>query len=342
VSGGKPDRIPTGTQLRGEAERQLAEKLGEKAKGAPIASRARITVSQLLDLVVCDYKARKLRSVEDLKWRIEGIRDRTGKIRAAKYGTDHIQAYIAQRQGDRMADSTINRELAIVRRGFNLAYKHEPRLIDRVPTFNLIELDNTRQGFLEHEQYRTLLAELPDRLKVLFVVGFHLGTRLGTLRRMKWPQVDFVNREIRIEKKQSKGKMPHTLPIYGEMETWLKWQRERLDVSFPGCPWVFHYLGQKPIGAHLKGWSEACDRAGLPGLLFHDLRRTAVRNMERAGIPRKVAMQITGHKTESVYLRYDIVSARDLKIAAAKMEEFLGHNLGTSAQIEPLKGNRAH
>ena len=80
-----------------------------------------------------------------------------------------------------------------------------------------------------------------------------------------------------------------------------------------------------------KVWEPACTRAGVPGLLFHDLRRSAVRNMERASIPRKVAMEISGHRTESVYRRYDIVSRRDLMSAAAKLERYL-ENEQRSAQ----------
>jgi integrase len=85
---------------------------------------------------------------------------------------------------------------------------------------------------------------------------------------------------------------------------------------------VFFYRSQ-PVGAHLDGWREACDRAGVPNLLFHDLRRSAVRNMTRAGIPRPVAMAITGHKTESMYRRYDIASEADLSGAGEQMERYL-------------------
>ena len=73
----------------------------------------------------------------------------------------------------------------------------------------------------------------------------------------------------------------------------------------------------------MKGFVEACVKAGLPNLRAHDLRRSAIRNMERAAVPRKMAMEISGHKTESVYRRYDIVSQQDMKLAAAKMENYL-------------------
>jgi integrase len=99
------------------------------------------------------------------------------------------------------------------------------------------------------------------------------------------------------------------------MVEWLEWQAKRRT---PGCDLVFHWNG-KPLGSHLKGWDRACTAAGIPRLHFHDLRRSAVRNMERAGIPRHVAMQISGHRTESVHRRYDIVVDADLKAAAEKL-----------------------
>ena len=90
---------------------------------------------------------------------------------------------------------------------------------------------------------------------------------------------------------------------------WLEMQHTEHVSNWPDVDLVFHRR-KGPIGSHLKGWREAVMRAGLPGLRFHDLRRSAVRTMERAGIPRHVAMQITGHRTDAVYRRYDIVSQR--------------------------------
>ncbi len=125
------------------------------------------------------------------------------------------------------------------------------------------------------------------------------------------------------------------------MKEWLELLREQRDAKQSTCRWVFQYRGRR-IGDHKKGWAEACAQVGLAGLLFHDLRRSAMRNMERAGIPRKVAMEISGHRTESVYRRYDIVSPRDLKLAAARMEQYLGEQRPPAPErpADPPQGSK--
>jgi integrase len=84
-------------------------------------------------------------------------------------------------------------------------------------------------------------------------------------------------------------------------------------------PYVFHNEGQ-PIGDFRDSWSKACKAAGVAGKLVHDLRRTAVRNMERAGASRSVAMRISGHKTESIYKRYAVTNEKDLAEGIKRIE----------------------
>ncbi len=187
----------------------------------------------------------------------------------------------------------------------------------RAPHIPGLEETNVRQGFLEYEDYRKVLGELPSHLKAAFVVGYHVGVRIGELRKIRWAQVDLMAREIKLETGKTKNKKPRTLPIYGDMIAWLSMQRTEHEAKWPDCPLVFHRY-KKPLGSHLKGWLEAVKTAGFPGLRFHDLRRSAIRNMERAGIPRHVAMAISGHRTEAIYRRYDIVSQRDLELAGAR------------------------
>jgi len=96
-------------------------------------------------------------------------------------------------------------------------------------------------------------------------------------------------------------------------------------------PLVFHRSGRR-IDSFRRSWKKACEKAGLPGPLFHDLRRSAVRNLERAGVPRSVAMKLTGHKTESIYRRYAIVAESDLRDAGAKLSALDGAQEGNRAR----------
>jgi len=96
-------------------------------------------------------------------------------------------------------------------------------------------------------------------------------------------------------------------------------------------------LGQ-PRSEFRKAWARACKGAGCPGMLRHDFRRTAARNLERAGVPRSVAMKITGHRTEAVYRRYTITSEADQREAAARLGTFLGTPRGASLETRSISG----
>jgi integrase len=260
--------------------------VGEVASGSYRAVISpRVDVSKLLDLVIQDYKIAKKRSLKDLEYRIErNLRPALGHVRVSSFSGSHVDRYIIERRKDGAADATINRELSILRRAFSLGMRTEPPMVHKKPHIRRLDEDNAREGFVEDADYRKLRSELPEHLRALFVVGYHIGVRLGTLRKIEWDQVDLKSGEIRLLKKQVTQKKSHTVPIYGDMGAWLDMQLTDHECNWPDCPYMFHWL-KKPIGAHLKGWTEACTRAGLPGLKFHDLRRSAVRNMERAGIP---------------------------------------------------------
>lgn len=210
----------------------------------------------------------------------------------------------------------------MVRRAFRLAARCEPQKVARIPRIKLLKETNVRTGFLEYDQYLKLRDELPAFIRPLYVVAYHVGARRGELASIQWPQVDLQACQIRLHSADTKNEEARTLPIYGEMREWLQLAKEIRDIKYPTCPWVFYDEQGGRLCWFYNVWQAARGRAGLPNLLFHDPRRSAVRNMERAGIPRKVAMAISGHKTESIYRRYDVVAGRDLADAAARMERY--------------------
>ena len=309
-----------------DAERLLKRRVSEIVTGKFAGLEPeRIRMADLFADVVEDYRQSAKDSLPDLTSRLKNhLSPFFADIRAADFTTQLVKRYITQRQVSGAKNATINRELAIVRRAFNLAAGWDPPKVGRVPTIKLLEEHNVRTGFLDYEQYRTLRNELPPQIRPLFVVAYHVGGRRGELSSVQWPQVDFAASQIRLRGADTKNEEARTLPIYGEMREWLLLAKEIRDQQHPNCPWVFYDEKGRRLYWFYEAWHSACTRAGVPDLLFHDLRRSAIRNMERAGISRKVAMAISGHKTESIYRRYDIVAHRDLTDAAARMDLYFG------------------
>jgi len=316
---GRITRESTGSTVKADAENLLKQRIGDVAAGRSVG-RERATIADLCQLVFQDNDLRNLRDAKHVEWRYKAhIEPLLGRVRAARFSTAQVRTYVESRRADGAANGTINRELAIVGRGFKLGAREDPPLVHHQPLIPRLEEDNARQGFLDLDRYERLLEELPKSLKALFVCGYHVGARKNELRLTRWDQVDFESGVIRLSADQTKTKKPRTLPIYGDMGRWLKQQRSTCP---EGCAFVFFGAHNRPVDTHLSGWAEACERAGVGWLLFHDLRRSAIRNMKRAGIQDKVAMEISGHRTRSVFDRYNIIDEADVRGAGERLEEY--------------------
>jgi len=155
---------------------------------------------------------------------------------------------------------------------------------------------------------------------------------------LTWAQVDFRAGVVRLEPgttKNGEGRVFHMTP---ELRATLEAQRAATEKLMREkdriIPLVFHRMG-KPFRRPYKAWRTACRKAGVPGRIMHDFRRTAVRNLERAGVPRSVAMKMVGHRTEAIYRRYAIVSDADLREAAAKLAQLDGAGSPPAASEKP-------
>jgi integrase len=187
----------------------------------------------------------------------------------------------------------------------------------------MLKENNAREGFIELDTFDAVHALLEEDLQPLAVAAYVTGWRVrAELQTRTWNHVDLDAGWIRLEPGETKNGEGRMFPLTPELRTALELQRERTDAiekeTGSIIPWVFHH-GDQPIRYWRRSWLTAIAAAGVPGLLRHDFRRTAVRNLERAGVPRTAAMKMVGHKTESIYRRYAIVDEGMIREAADKL-----------------------
>ncbi len=324
---GRPIYESTKATTKREAERFLALREGEKAKGTPIPPRLdRILYDELAKDLCLHYETTGCRHLDEVKQRLAHLDKFFRGGRAANIGPTQVTTYVAQRQGQGVSNRTINIELALLKRMFRLA--HENGKLLRVPPIKMLKEAPPRQGFFEEEQYWAVRRLLPEDLQVAVDIAYTFGWRIRsevlTLRRS---QVDLKAGTLRLDPGTTKTGEGRVIYLTPELLGLLAQQLDRVDRVAKQIgrviPWIFPHLMGRFQGQRIKSfrraWQTACRKAGVPWMLLHDFRRTAVRNLVNAGVPERVAMKITGHKTRSVFDRYHIVSPADLQDAARKL-----------------------
>ena len=317
---GKPVIQSSKSTKKSDAVNLRNQLLAKKERGELHGAKSeKVLIGELLDDVLKSDIKESTRYVWQ-KVVEKNIRPFFGHLRAKRLSTDHMDEYRQKRKAEGRSDSTVNRELSILRTAFHNARKRTPPKVIAVPYFPMVKETSVRKGFLTDQQYAGVRDALPEELKPVFIVGYVTGIRKGELLRVTWPQVDFESRLITLEYGETKNQEPRSVPITkGDMFDTLSAEKKKHDELWPQSPWVFSRRGEM-IKDFRWAWDEACNRAGVPGLQFHDLRRTAVRNMRRAGVPQVMRMKISGHKTDSMERRYNITDAEDLAIARELME----------------------
>ena len=218
--------------------------------------------------------------------------------------------------------------MALLRRAFNLGRPQTPPKVRFVPYIPRLKEDNVRKGFLEHPEFLALRQALPEEIKPILTFAYYTGCRRGEILSLRWSQVDLARKIVRLEPGTTKNDQPRNLPLVPELYEILAMQKDIRDLKYPNCPWVFVRSGRF-IRDFRGSWEIACKAAGLvdangkPSRIFHDLRRTGVRDLVRASVPERVAMLISGHKTRSVFERYNVVSERDLQEAARRLKRYI-------------------
>lgn len=310
---------------RADAERLLRRRLAEIETGTYEGPpQHQIEFEVLAELIRTDYLLNRRKSTKRMEVSLKHLESYFGGKKVSQITTKSINTYTMWRLESGIGPGTVNRELTTLKRSLNLAKIED--YIKSVPFVKMLKEPAPRQGFLEHDQFLAILSNLPLYLKSLFMLAYITGMRRGEILSLRWDMVNIEEGYIRLHAgatKSGKGRTIY-LPPKGIYALKLAMKHRVL-----GCNYVFHRRG-KPIGSFYKSWRRACEAAGYPGIYFHDCRRTAIRNLIRAGVPERVAMEITGHKTRAVFDRYDITSERDLKEAAIKLGDYLSRSQGNT------------
>lgn len=346
---GVKHRESTETSDKRRAINFLDLRRGEIATGNFVVDPKKITISHLVSTYLQESRANgnKTAAKSEERWRLH-LKPSLEQIRANKLTSDTVWKYIEDRRTKGASNATINRELAVLKRAYRIALESDPPRVARLPKIPRLKENNVRKGFLEFAQYERLSREciaVGPWLRGIFETGYTFGWRDEEVTNLRASPVDLVNRCVRLypgETKNDHGRIAF-------MTTGLYEALAPLMVGKSGNDYVFTREDGSPVFDFRKAWWKVCAAAGLgtmvcrrckaisdspscckschsqnigySGLLFHDLRRTAIRNMVRRGIPEKWAMQVSGHKTRSVFERYNIVSEADLRETARRMDE---------------------
>lgn len=342
---GKPYRESTKSSKEADAKRLLKKREGEISDGkSPGIYFDRVRFEELAKDFMADYRINQKKSLDRAERSLKHLQRAFGNMRVTNITTPEINAYIERRKAEGAANATINRELAALKRTLNLGARQTPPKVDRLFYIPTLQENNVRKGFFEYEDFLALREALPCYLRGVVTFAYKEGWRVSEIVNLRWSQVDLQQGIVRLEAGDSKNKAGRMIYLDEEEKEVFRTQWSTRIKEGRLTPHVFTGKdGKSKIKNFRKAWNNSCERARLGRRLFHDFRRTAVRNIVRSGIPERVAMQISGHKTRSVFDRYNIVSDTDLKQTAAKgltyQQSLTGTKTGTIHNLNEKRAN---
>jgi site-specific recombinase XerD len=324
VAGNRTIREATDFTNRTNAAEFLKKRMAD-ALGGKIVLSKNVTYDDLRALIITDYTNNGRKSLGDLKTtRLPRLDDVFGGTTAIDITTTSVEQYKTVRLKDGSAPATVNRELASLKRMFRLGLRQG--IVATMPYISMLAEHNVRKGFFELDQFLAILKHLPTEYHSLFELAYITGWRMKSeLLSRQWRHVDFGGKGwLRIDAGEAKDA---TAGREFQFTTWMReaLERQRKFVTKGEkrtksvIPWVFYRPDGVIIHRFYEPWRAACEAAGIQRIP-HDFRRTAVRNLERAGVPRTTAMAMIGHKTESIYRRYSIVDQAMLEMGTSKLE----------------------
>jgi len=339
---GKPHRESTRSEKESDAKRLLKKREGEIAEGKlPGVYLDKVLFDDLAKDLLTDHELSKRKSMERTKISIAHLEKVFAGVKVVNIDSSRIKEYIDMRRNDSIESATINRELDALKRMFSLGAECSPPKVHTIPHIPKLKGNPPRKGFVECGDFLALREKLPDYLKDFCTFAYRTGWRKSEITKMKWDQVNLSQETVTLNAGETKNDEARIVYLDNELKGIFERQLEARKHGQKILPYVFLNEDKTDrIKSFRKAWISACIKAGFWAWdeekkikvslkIFHDFRRSAVRNLVRSGIPEGVAMKISGHKTRSVFERYNIVSDSDLKMAAQKQEAYLQTQMGT-------------
>jgi len=302
----------------------------------------RTTFDSLAQIIRDDYRVNGRKSIDTLETLLHRLAEAFAGTRAATLTPDRLTRYVSERLAAGAAGSTVRNEINALKRAFRLAKRMGK--VSQGPDFPTVRIADPRAGFFEREAFVEVLAQLPVPLRAPIEFAYLTGWRVPSeVLPLRWTQVDFNAGIVRLEVGTTKNRAARTFPfaVLPALVTLLERQRAIVTGLERRLGRVIPYVFVRETGAPIRdfytAWHSACKRAAvrrrgamevverpeLLGRVPHDFRRTAVRNLVRASVPERVAMQLTGHKTRAIFDRYNIVNEADLSEGVEKLARFL-------------------
>jgi len=277
-----------------------------------------VTFDDLAEAYLQDYELQGYRTLDSARGRVANLRAVFGGQQASAITPGAIRGYQVTRRQQGFSAATVNRETSGLSRMFRLGI--QLGRLDAMPRFpQRLEENPPRQGFFEHGEYLKVRAHLPPSYQDILDFAYYSGWRRREVTELTWDEVDLAGGVVRLSPARSKTKVGRLLPISTPLRQVLDRRAKRRRKT---DTLVFKRDGVT-VRQWKAAWPTACRGAGVPGRLFHDCRRTAARNLIRAGVPERVAMLLTGHKTRCVFDRYNIVNERELATAGERLADYI-------------------
>ena len=202
--------------------------------------------------------------------------------------------------------ATVNREITILKVALNRAVRHGELQLNPISNVKRLPENNVRTRLLTQKEFNGLLEKCPLHIKPIVMIGYYMGLRLSEIIDLTWSEVDLKKGFIRLIANRTKTDSARSVPIHPEVKAILETLPRGLRTDR-----VFLFDG-KPFNEFRRSWKTALKNAGIKDFVFHDLRHCALNNLRRSGNDFFQIMALSGHKTISVFKRYNLVTEEEL------------------------------